>query len=103
MILYSITVSIDPIVAEEWLNWMRSVHIPEVMSTQCFTESRISKILIYDENDISYSIMYVCPNQELMDEYTSKHAPRLQKDHSQRYEGRFAAFRTLLNVIEEFK
>ena len=54
MILYSITVSIDPIVAEEWLNWMRSVHIPEVMSTQCFTESRISKILIDDENDISY-------------------------------------------------
>ena len=63
MILYSITVSIDPIVAEEWLNWMRSVHIPEVMSTQCFTESRISKILVDDENDISYSIMYVCPNQ----------------------------------------
>lgn len=103
MILYSVTVSIDPIVAEEWLNWMRSVHIPEVMSTQCFTESRISKILVDDENDISYSIMYVCPNQELMDEYTSKHLPRLQKDHSQRYEGRFAAFRTLLNVIEEFK
>ena len=103
MILYSVTVSIDPIVAEEWLNWMRSVHIPEVMSTQCFTESRISKILVDDENDISYSIMYVCPNQDLMDEYTSKYAPLLQKDHSQRYEGRFAAFRTLLNVIEEFK
>ena len=67
MILYSITVSIDTIVAEEWLNWMRYVHIPEVMSTQCFTESRISKILVDDENDISYSIMYVCPNQELMD------------------------------------
>jgi hypothetical protein len=47
--------------------------------------------------------MYVCPSQELMDEYNSKHAPRLQKDHSQRYDGRFAAFRTLLNVIEEFK
>jgi hypothetical protein len=47
--------------------------------------------------------MYVCPNQELMDEYTSKHSPRLQKDHAQRYEGRFAAFRTLLTIIEEFK
>jgi hypothetical protein len=103
MILYSVTVSIDPIVAEEWLNWMRSIHIPEVMSTQCFTESRISKILVDDENGISYSVMYVCPNQELMDEYTSKHSPRLQKEHAQRYEGRFAAFRTLLTIIEEFK
>lgn len=103
MILYSVTISIDPNVAEEWLNWMRFVHIPEVMATQCFIESRISKILVDDENGISYSVMYVCPNQELMDDYHSKHAPRLQKDHAQRYEGRFAAFRTLLNIIEEFK
>jgi hypothetical protein len=103
MILYSVTVSIDPTVAEDWLDWMRKVHIPEVMATKCFAESRISKILVEDENGISYSVMYVCPSQELMDEYNSKHAPRLQKDHAQRYEGRFAAFRTLLNVIEEFK
>lgn len=103
MILYSVTISINPNVAEEWLNWMRCVHIPEVMATQCFTESRISKILVDDENGISYSVMYVCPNQELMDDYNNKHAPRLQKDHAQRYEGRFAAFRTLLNIIEEFK
>ena len=46
MILYSVTVSIDPTVAEDWLDWMRKVHIPDVMATQCFTESRISKILV---------------------------------------------------------
>jgi len=103
MILYSVTVSIEPTVAEDWLIWMRSVHIPEVMATKCFTESRISKILVDDENGIAYSVIYACPSQELMDEYNKKHAPRLQKDHAQRYEGRFAAFRTLLNVIEEFK
>jgi hypothetical protein len=103
MILYSVTVSIDPTVAEDWLDWMRSVHIPEVMATNCFVESRLSQILVEPENGISYSVMYVCRSQELMDEYNSKHAPRLQKDHSKRYDGRFAAFRTLLNVIEEFK
>lgn len=103
MILYSVTVSIEPTVAEDWLDWMRNVHIPEVMATNCFVESRLSQILVEPENGISYSVMYVCPSQELMDEYNSKHAPRLQKDHSQRYDGRFAAFRTLLNVIEEFK
>ncbi|NBR13197.1 MAG: DUF4286 family protein [Flavobacteriales bacterium] len=103
MILYSVTVSIDPTVAEDWLDWMRKVHIPEVMATNCFVESRLSQILVEPENGISYSVMYVCQSQELMDEYNSKHAPRLQKDHSQRYDGRFAAFRTLLNVIEEFK
>jgi hypothetical protein len=38
-----------------------------------------------------------------MDEYQQQHAPLLQKDHSARYAGQFAAFRTVLSVIEEFK
>jgi hypothetical protein len=47
--------------------------------------------------------MYLCPNQEAMDLYQSRYAPELQKDHSERYSGRFVAFRTFLSVIEEFK
>jgi hypothetical protein len=103
MILYNVTVSIDPEIAEEWLKWMRTTHIPDVMSTNCFLESRISKIHGEEEGGITYSIMYLCPNQQLMDIYQEKHAPILQKDHSERYTGRFAAFRTFLTVIEEFK
>jgi hypothetical protein len=47
--------------------------------------------------------LYLAPNQAKMDEYQEKHAPFLQQDHAQRYGGKFAAFRTLLTVIEEFK
>jgi hypothetical protein len=38
-----------------------------------------------------------------MDTYSQNHAPLLQRDHSARYAGKFAAFRTVLSVIEEFK
>ena len=47
--------------------------------------------------------MYLSPSKALMDKYQLEFAPALQKDHMQRYEGRFAAFRTMLEVIEEFK
>jgi hypothetical protein len=103
MILYNVTVSIDPSVSEEWLNWMRSTHIPDVMATGCFMESRISKIHAEDEGGLTYSIMYLCSSQERLDEYREIHAPSLQKHHSERYVGKFAAFRTFLSVIEEFK
>ena len=103
MILYNVTVSIDPEISEDWLNWMRSKHIPAVMATNCFLESRISRIHGEEESGVTYSIMYLCPNQETMDHYNSKYAPELQKDHSEKYVGRFAAFRTFLSVIEEFK
>jgi len=103
MILYNVTVSIDPEVGDDWLQWMRTQHIPDVMATGCFLESRISRIHGEEEGGLSYSIMYLCSDQQKMDEYRDLHAPALQKDHTERYAGRFAAFRTFLSVIEEFK
>jgi hypothetical protein len=73
------------------------------MATNCFLESRISRIHGEEEEGVTYSIMYLCPNQETMDLYQGQYAPNLQKDHSEKYAGRFAAFRTFLSVIEEFK
>jgi|LauGreDrversion4_2_1035121.scaffolds.fasta_scaffold2687169_1 hypothetical protein len=103
MILYNVTVAIDPSVEKEWVNWMRSVHIPDVMATGCFIESRFSKVQTEDEEGLSYAITYLCPNKDMLEKYRNNYAPELQKDHSEKFNGRFAAFRTLLDVIEEFK
>lgn len=103
MILYNVTVAIDPSVEKEWVKWMRSVHIPDVMATGCFIESRFSKVLTEDEEGLSYAITYLCPDKDLLEKYRKNHAPILQKEHSEKFNGRFAAFRTLLDVIEEFK
>jgi hypothetical protein len=103
MILYNVTVAIDPSVEKEWVNWMRSVHIPDVMATGCFIESRFSKVQTEEEEGLSYAITYLCAHKELLEKYRNNYAPELQKEHSEKFNGRFAAFRTLLDVIEEFK
>jgi hypothetical protein len=103
MILYNVTVAIDPSVEKEWVKWMRSVHIPDVMATGCFIESRFSKVQTEEEEGLSYAITYLCEHNELLEKYRNIYAPDLQKDHSEKFNGRFAAFRTLLDVIEEFK
>lgn len=82
---------------------MRSKHIPDVMATGCFVESRISRVHGEEEGGLTYAITYLSPNQDKIDEYQREHAPLLQKEHSEKFNGRFAAFRTLLSVIEEFK
>ena len=102
MILYNVTVSIDPEIQEDWLQWMRSTHIPDVINTGCFIEGKISRIHGEEEGGVTYSVMYLSPSKEVYEEYQSTHAPRLQKEHTDRYAGKFAAFRTILNVIEQF-
>jgi hypothetical protein len=103
MVLYNVTVSIDAQIHEDWLNWMRTIHIPEVLETGCFIESRISRVHGEEEGGLTFAITYLAPSQELYDKYQEEFAPALQADHTKKYSGKFAAFRTTLSVIEEFK
>lgn len=103
MILYNVTISLDPAIQHEWVDWMRSKHIPDVLETGCFTESRLSRIQGEEEGGVTFSVMYFSPSEELYNQYQSEHAPRLQAEHRALFAGKFAAFRTVLSVIEEFK
>ncbi|MEO9534178.1 MAG: DUF4286 family protein [Crocinitomicaceae bacterium] len=101
-IIYNVTVNIDDDHHEDWLNWMKSVHIPDVLNTGMFLEARLSKILAEEQGGKSYSIQYLCENQEALDRYQSEFAPRLQEEHTKRYGGKFVAFRTLLRLEKSF-
>lgn len=99
MIIYNVTVNIDHSVHDEWLQWMKEKHIPDVLATGCFLENKICKIHAESEGGISYSIQYLCKDMPTYELYRDKFAPALQKDHSEKYAGKFAAFRTILEVI----
>lgn len=103
MIIYNVTVSIDEAIHPEWLLWMRQTHIPDVMQTGLFHECRISKIHAEEEGGVTYAIAYLSESMDHLQRYKAEHAPRLQKEHSERFAGRFAAFRTIMEVVEEFR
>lgn len=103
MIIYNVTVNIDADVHDEWLEWMRSKHIPDVMSTGCFIESKISRIHGEEQGGMSYAIQYISPTQDKFDVYQQLFAPKLQHEHTSKYQGKFAAFRTILSIVEEFR
>ncbi|NNE55646.1 MAG: DUF4286 family protein [Flavobacteriales bacterium] len=100
MFIYNITVNIDPDVHEDWVKWMKEVHIPDVMNTGHFLEYRFSRILAYEEGGKSYSIQYLCKSMSILENYQDKDAIRLQGEHTRRFEGKFAAFRTVLEVVD---
>ena len=99
MILYNVTINIDSTIHQEWLTWMKEIHIPEVMETGCFTENKVCRILAEEEGGMSYSIQYFAPNMATYIKYQTEFAPSLQLEHTKRYGGKFGAFRTLLEVI----
>ena len=102
MILYNVTVKIAVEVEADWLQWMREVHIPEVMATGIFEHSRLARLLHPEDEDplgSTYSIQYTAPSMERLNFYFEQHAPALQKAHTERYKDRFVAFRSILEQI----
>lgn len=101
MVIYNVTVIIEEDVEQEWLQWMKEKHIPDVMNTGYFLENKICRILAEADGGISYAVQYSCTSMADLDEYQEKHAPALQKEHTEKYNGKFAAFRTLLEVVHQ--
>jgi len=100
MILYNVTVKIDHIIEEDWMRWMKRVHIPDVMNTKLFSDNKIFRIMSVDESDgITYAIQYFCKDIDAYMKYQNEFAPALQKDHTDRYQGKFVAFRTLMREV----
>ena len=82
---------------------MTEVHVPDIMNTGIFLESKICRLLGNDETDgLTYSFQYTAPNMETFQKYQEHFSPALQKDHTDRYQGKYIAFRSLMEIKEEF-
>lgn len=101
MYIYNVTVNIDTAVHDDWLQWMKTVHIPDVLATGIFLDNRLCQVMVDEEQGITYSIQYRLEKLEDLDRYQQEHAPRLQAEHSARYRDKFVAFRTILRIEDE--
>lgn len=99
MIIYNVTVKISNHKHDDWVEWMKTNHIPDVMATGKFTQYTFSKVLVEDEEGTNYSIQYLCQDLEVLEDYQNNYAPKLQEKHTARYKDQFVAFRTLLEVV----
>jgi hypothetical protein len=101
MYLYNVTVNVEDDVHDEWVNWMKSKHIPDVMATGCFVANRMLKLLSEIENNgTTYSLQYYFNRMEEYVRYQDKFARALQAEHTEKFKDKFVAFRTLLEIVE---
>ncbi len=100
MIIYNVTANVETQIAEEWLKWMREVHIPEVMATNMFEKYTLLKLLNeeYTENP-TFAIQYFASTPENLDQYITQFAPALRQKTQQKYGSKVVAFRTFLEVL----
>lgn len=100
MFIYNVTVNITDEAHQEWLIWMKETHIPDVMKTGCFVDSQILKVLYIEDEGHTYSIQYKFLEMADIEKYQKDFAPGLQAEHKKMFDGKYVAFRTVLEMVD---
>jgi hypothetical protein len=101
MLVYNVTVTVDIDIHTEWEKWMRETHIPDVMMTGMFISYRMSRLLSHEHTDSEiFTIQYLTRNMDYLQRYLDEFAPTLQKAHKAQFDGRYAVFRTVMEVVD---
>lgn len=101
MIIYNITIKVDRSITEEWVQWMQTVHIPEVLKTGCFDKHQLVRLLQIDETEgPTYAAQYYAPNLTSYDYYLQHHAPAFSKKIADKWGEKYVDFKTLMQVVD---
>jgi hypothetical protein len=99
MILYNITFNIDKTIAGDWLQWMKEVYIPKIMTTGMFLENKIFRLLNEEDNGgITYAIQFYASSMEHIQNYQANFALEIQAEHKKKFADQFVEFMTLLEA-----
>ena len=91
----------DQKVEQEWVRWMIEEHIPDVLNTGKFLSHSLQKVIgSENETGVTYAVQYIAPDSHTFDKYQQEDAERLQKLHQQKYDGQYAAFRTIMHIVD---
>ena len=100
MIVYNITIKIDPGIEKEWVDWQINEHIPEIMSTGLFLDHNFYRLLEQDDSEgLTYIVQYRASAMEDYSAYIKKFAPALRDKANKKWKDRFVAFRTIMESV----
>lgn len=100
MLLYNVTININKEQEADWLQWMQTEHIPDVMSTGLPKSYKLLRLLTeIDNGGSTYTAQYFFNSLAEYEQYEDLFAPGLRRKLQDRYANQFVAFRTLLEEV----
>jgi hypothetical protein len=100
MIIYNVTTKVAHSIHPDWVNWMKTEHIPAVMRTGCFTNHYFVQLLETDEEDgATYAVQYHAGQKEDYDRYIREFSDLLRKEAIGKWGNQMIAFRSLMQVV----
>ena len=100
MFIYNVTTKLDHTIQQAWLQWIKEEHIPDIISTGCFTHATVLQLLENDDSEgPTFAVQYFAESKALYNNYMEKHAAIMRQKAFDKWGNQFIAFRSLMQVI----
>jgi hypothetical protein len=100
MIIRNITYSVDKTLEQDFLEWIKAVHIPEVMMSLKPQSYKILRLLTEIENaGATFSVQYFFESLSDFEDFENEFQEDLNYEVHKRYNGHYVFFPSLLEEI----
>lgn len=101
MILYNVTINVEQSVEAEWLSWMQTEHMLDVLNTGMFATARLFRLLDVEQSEgtATYAVQYFAETMENYQHYQQAFATDLQEEAQQKFGSKAVSFRTLMEEV----
>lgn len=100
MIIYNVTIKVDWSIHEDWLQWMKQEHIPDMLSSKHFHTYQMVRLLQVDETDgPTYAVQYYAHSLQDYNRYLADLSKAQRQKGLDQWENKFVAYPTIMQVV----
>ena len=101
MIIYNVTTKVRNDIAGEWLQWLKDVHVKEILDTGCFTDFKIVKLLEVDEEEgPTFALQLFADSKAIYNQYVEKFAGKMRQAAFDKWGDKFISIRTIMQIVD---
>jgi hypothetical protein len=102
MYTYNVTIKVHHSIQQQWLTWMHTIHMPEILALDLFYEAKLSELiepLEPNDDGVTYTAQYSAHSKAQYNAYISKHAAHFRQLGIEAFGDKFIAFRSLSQTV----
>ena len=100
MLIYNVTTKVNWSIADDWVQWMKEIHIAGILSTGCFETYRFVKLLEADDIDgPTYAVQYFSNFDESYANFIANFSSSFRKAGIERWGEKFISFSSLMEEV----
>ena len=101
MTVYNETIIFEDASYDNWIAYMKQVHIPAVMNTGYFDSYKILNVIDSPNEGVTTCVQYNTDSEERFAQFYNQHLHALHSSHHEIYENKYVLYSSLMETIAE--